>query len=69
MLIKLSEPRPDTLIFIDMSEDVLKNMRERAAKCRRLARSVLDKDASTALDGLADEIEADIKRLQHQSPS
>jgi hypothetical protein len=52
------------IIFTGMSEDVITNMRDRAARCRRLARTVLDKSASDALTQLAEEIEADMRRLK-----
>ena len=46
-----------------MSGDLIHNMRGRAEKCRRLARSVLDDQAGQALLKMAAEIEADIDRL------
>jgi hypothetical protein len=54
-----------------MSEvgDVLENMRGRAARCRRLARSILDKEAADVLNALAEEIEADISRLERSGPA
>jgi hypothetical protein len=51
-----------------MSDNVRENMRDRAARCRRLARSVLDKEGADALIQLAEEIEADIRRLDNKTP-
>ena len=39
-------------------------MRARAEQCRRLARAILDRSASAVLEKMADEVEADIKRLE-----
>jgi len=50
-----------------MSEDLRANMLDRAARCRRLAQSVLDKKAADALIQLAEEIEADLRRLQRSA--
>jgi hypothetical protein len=58
------ERAPFLNIFTCMSEDVINNMQDRAARCRRLARTVLDKSASEALIQLAEEIEADMRRLK-----
>ena len=46
-----------------MPEDVISNMRERAARCRRLAQGLNGRDAD-ALRELAREIEADVRRLE-----
>ena len=43
---------------------VVERMRARAAQCRRLATAILDKSASAVLLKMADEVEADIKRLE-----
>ncbi|HYD11594.1 MAG TPA: hypothetical protein VEC11_01975 [Allosphingosinicella sp.] len=50
-----------------MSEDVVENMRGRAAKCRRLAAAVTDDQTVQALLAMAAEIDADIARLRAQS--
>jgi hypothetical protein len=52
-----------------MSEDVIKNMRDRAARCRRLARSILDKSTADTLTQMAEEIEADMRRLKNAGSS
>ena len=39
-------------------------MRGRAEQCRRLARAILDRSASAVLLQMAEEVEADIKRLE-----
>lgn len=51
-------------IIPDMTKDVRENMRDRAARCRRLARTILDKKAADALIQMAEEIEADMRRLK-----
>ena len=43
--------------------ELIAKMRARIAKCRRLAESTSDPRAATILRGMADEGEADIKRL------
>jgi hypothetical protein len=45
-----------------MDEQTIFNMRERAAKCRRLADGITDVRTAEALLHIAAEIEADIKR-------
>jgi hypothetical protein len=45
-----------------MDEQTIFNMRERAARCRRLAKSITDVGAAEILLQMAAEIEADIKR-------
>jgi len=52
---------------VDVSEDVVENMRGRAAKCRRLAAAVTDDQTVQALLAMAAEIDADIARLRAQS--
>jgi hypothetical protein len=52
-----------------MSQDVRENMRDRAARCRRLAQTVLDKGVADALIQLAEEIEADMRRLKEYGSS
>jgi len=43
---------------------VVENMRARAEQCRRLANAILDRSAAAILLKMADEVEADIKRLE-----
>ena len=43
---------------------VVERMRVRAEQCRRLARAILDRSASAVLLQMAEEVEADIKRLE-----
>lgn len=47
----------------DMSDDPIKNMRERVEKCRRLAATITDTRAASILRQMADEGSADIARL------
>jgi len=46
--------------------DVLANMRARVEQCRRLANSTTDKRTATILLQMAEEGEADIKRMEAQ---
>ena len=43
---------------------VVENMRARAEQCRRLAKAILDRSAAAVLDKMADDVEADIQRLE-----
>jgi hypothetical protein len=43
---------------------VVERMRGRAEQCRRLAKAILDRSASTVLLQMAEEVEADIRRLE-----
>ena len=45
---------------------LIANMRGRAEQCRRLAKAILDRRASEVLIKMAEEIEADIKRLESE---
>ena len=47
-----------------MSDDPLDGMRERIEKCRRLAKQILDVQATKALLEMAEEIERDLKKLE-----
>lgn len=49
-----------------MSDDPLEGMRARIAQCRRLAASTTDAQAREVLTQMADEGEADLKRLEAQ---
>lgn len=44
-------------------EQMVSRMRARAEQCRRLARAMTDKHAAAALLKMAEEVEADIGRL------
>ena len=46
-----------------MTDDPLKRMRERVEQCRRLAEHVSDPKTVAILKQMADEAEADLKRL------
>ena len=46
-----------------MSDDPLQHMRERIDMCRRLAKSINDRDAAKILREMADQGEIDLKRL------
>jgi hypothetical protein len=48
----------------DVAGDVITNMKARAEQCRRLARATHDPRALKILNDMADDIEADIKRLE-----
>jgi hypothetical protein len=48
----------------DEDSTVIANMRARAEQCRRLAKAILDRSASAILLQMAEEVEADIKRLE-----
>ena len=48
---------------------VIENMRGRAAQCRRLANAILDRRAAETLLKMAEEIEADIQRLEGGEPA
>ena len=50
--------------FKPMSDDPIKNMRERVERCRRLAATITDSRAAAILTQMADEGEADIARLE-----
>ena len=47
-----------------MSDDPLESMRARAAKCRWLAKEMLDRQTKQALLEMAEEIERDIEKLE-----
>jgi hypothetical protein len=47
-----------------MSDDLKRNMRARIAQCRRLAKHINDPRTTEALLQMADEGEADLKRLE-----
>ena len=47
-----------------MSDDVIANMQGRLEQCRRLAKSTHDEGAARILSQMADEVEADIRRLE-----
>jgi 3-deoxy-D-arabino-heptulosonate 7-phosphate (DAHP) synthase class II len=47
-----------------MADDVVKRMKARVAQCRRLADATTDERAANILRQMADEGEADIKRIE-----
>jgi hypothetical protein len=47
---------------------VVKRMHERAEQCRRLAAALTDPQAASALVKMAEEVEADIARLEAPNP-
>jgi len=47
-----------------MADDVVKRMKARVAQCRRLAGTITDPRAAQILRQMAEEGEADIKRLE-----
>jgi hypothetical protein len=48
----------------EADQQVIANMRARADQCRRLADAVTDRRASEVLIKMAEEVEADIARLE-----
>lgn len=51
-------------IYSSMTDDPLDHMRSRIEQCRRLARMITDPEAVKMLRQMADEGEADLKRLE-----
>jgi hypothetical protein len=49
-----------------MSEDVLAHIRERIELARRLARSTTDREVAGLLEVMADEGEADLRKLEQE---
>lgn len=49
--------------------DIVANMRARAEQCRRLAEALTDRRASAVLLKMAEEVEADIARLERDMPN
>lgn len=47
-----------------MTDDPLDHMRERIAMCRRLAKSIDDKEAAKVLNEMAAQGEIDLRRLE-----
>lgn len=47
-----------------MTDDVIANMRTRVATCRRLASSTQDERTANILRSMAEEIEADMLRIE-----
>jgi hypothetical protein len=47
---------------------VIANMRVRAQQCRRLAEALTDRGAAAVLLKMAEEVEADIARLEGEMP-
>lgn len=52
------------VVLRPMADDVLKRMKARVAQCRRLAEATTDQRAAKILRQMADEGEADIKKMQ-----
>jgi hypothetical protein len=48
---------------------IINRMRARAAQCRRLAAALTDPQAANALIKMADDVEADIARLEVPNPA
>jgi hypothetical protein len=51
-------------LVIEEDGQVVERMRARAEQCRRLAKAILDRSAAAVLTTMAEEVEADIKRLE-----
>ena len=51
-----------------MGKDLIAHMRERVDKCRRLAEMITDDRAAKILRQMAEEGEADIRRLLSEQP-
>jgi hypothetical protein len=50
----------------ELMSDVIANIRARVAQCRRLANMITDEQAAATLRQMADEGEADIRRLEEE---
>jgi hypothetical protein len=59
----------ELLRIVPEKSAVVANMRARAEQCRRLANALTDRRAATILLNMAEEIEADIARLESGTPS
>lgn len=55
--------------MVDANALVIGRMRARVEQCRRLAAALTDTKAAVALQNMADEVEADIARLEASSGS
>lgn len=51
-----------------MGKDLIAHMRERVDKCRRLAEMITDERAANILRQMAEDGEADIRRLRAEQP-
>jgi hypothetical protein len=51
-----------------MAKDLIAHMQERVEKCRRLAEMITDERAANILRQMAEDGEADIRRLQAGQP-
>ena len=60
----MSNPKPRRQPPTENVEQVLGGMRNRVAQCRRLAATLINDPARDALLQMAEEIEADMLRLQ-----
>ncbi len=61
-------PAAKAVLELEMADNVLKRRKARVAQCRRLAASTTDQRAANILRQMADEGEADIKRLEPSEP-
>lgn len=52
-----------------MSEETVQHMRDRILRCRQLAKSTTDERTAGALRQIADEIEADVRKLESRRGS
>ncbi|MBW0006808.1 MAG: hypothetical protein JO335_03745 [Sphingomonas sp.] len=59
-----TQPEPSAFEPEQGNEDVIENIRNRVARCRRLAAQLTDQPAIEALLGMALEGEEDIRRLE-----
>ena len=53
----------------DDRSELIANMRARAAQCRRLEGALTERRAAKVLIAMAEEVEADIARLEGERPS
>jgi len=53
----------------EVDSRVIANMRARAEQCRRLAAALTDRGAAAVLLKMAEEVEADISRLEGEVPN
>jgi hypothetical protein len=52
-----------------MSAELIAKMRGRVEQCRRLAKAITDPEAARTLLQMADEGEADLRKLQAEEPA
>ena len=61
------EPQTFLAVSAIMGEDLIENMRERVAKCRRLADLIGSEEARKTLLEMAESGDADIRKLEEEA--